>query len=102
MFTFSELTMGDQTGIDKLQEEYCKGSKEKEDFALANQPVELLSAAPLSVNILGTLCLIATGEDFSLKVEGSDFPFERLKAPGTRLHGGENTSSCDGILECLS
>ena len=73
--------MADQTGIVDLQESFCKGSNEKEDFALAVQPMELLNAAPLSVNILGTLCLIATGDDFSLKVEGADFEFKLLKAP---------------------
>ena len=65
--------MADQTGIVDLQESFCKGSNEKEDFALAVQPMELLNAAPLSVNILGTLCLLATGDDFSLKVEGVGF-----------------------------
>merc|ERR1719153_977347 len=68
-----------QAGIVQLENEFCKGSNEKDDFALAVQPVELLNAAPLSVNILGTLCLIATGPDFSLKVK--DLKFDLLRCP---------------------
>eukprot|EP00092_Neocalanus_flemingeri_P022121 GFUD01023997.1.p1 GENE.GFUD01023997.1~~GFUD01023997.1.p1 ORF type:complete len:725 (+),score=235.41 GFUD01023997.1:49-2223(+) len=68
-------------GIVKLQAEFYSGNKEKDDFALAVEPMELLSAGPLSVNILGHLCLIATGPDFSLLVEKSEFEFKRLKSP---------------------
>ena len=36
---------------------------------------------PSSVNILGHLCLIATGPDFPLLEAGSDFKFDRLRSP---------------------
>ena len=65
----------------KLQAEFYSGNKEKDDFALAVEPMELLSAAPLSINILGHLCLVATGKDFPLVDKTSDFKFSRLKTP---------------------
>ena len=68
-------------GLVKLQADFYSGSKEKDDFALAVEPMELLSAGPTSVNILGTLCLLATGPDFSLKPENSEFKFDLLKTP---------------------
>ena len=70
------------SGLVKLQADFYSGSKEKDDFALAVEPMELLSAGPTSVNILGTLCLLATGPDFSLKPENrEEFKFDLLKTP---------------------
>ena len=77
--------MAENTHADLVKLEdgfYSDKNKEKDDFALAVEPMELLSAGPLSVNILGTLCLISTGPDFSLVADKSaDFKFDRLKTP---------------------
>ena len=40
-----------------------------------------LGCAPYSISILGHLCLIATGKDFDLRVEGIDRTFEYLNYP---------------------
>ena len=57
----------------------------KDDFLQMMQPFDnmasQLGSAPLSINILGQLCLVATEKDFDLRVEGAENNFDHLKYP---------------------
>ena len=62
------------SSIDKA---VMKGDAPKQDMDLMMQPFNQLESrlghAPMCINILGQLCLIATQKDFSLKETGSRY-----------------------------
>lgn len=75
--------------VDKVAVDMYKGGKDKEDMLRDTKPfyeMELkLVCAPLSLNLLGHLCILARGSPRDFKLEGNRF--EKLRYPPTLRMG---------------
>ena len=70
---------------DNVQTELYKGGKDKQDMEMQMAPfVQMeanLVAAPLSLNILGQLCIVAASSPRDFPLKRGDKPFEYLRHP---------------------
>lgn len=71
--------------MSNIEQSIAKLSDPKNDFLQQMQPFDnmasQLGSAPLAINVLGQLCLIATEVDFDLRVDGYNTGFKLLKYP---------------------